>query len=413
MGSLRDAVTSSADFDQIVFNLPPHSTITLTSGEIGINTTLTISGPGADQLTVSGNNSSGVFHITNGSANVSISGLTIANGHSSAVGGIFMDFASTPGILSVTGSIFSGNSGNDSGAIQGSDGNSLTVIGCAFMGNTSTGGTAGIGWSGPATIINSTFNGNLGHGPGAVGLFLGAMTVVNCTIAGNSGSVGGGIFFSNNTSLNLVNTIIAGNTNGDIVPEFDSQTLATNDHNLIGDGSFNPMLSGDPKLGPLQNNGGFTPTMALLAGSTCVDAGDDSVLGPPFSLTTDQRGAGFPRKSGLHVDTGAFEVQQPPGPTFDTCLKDNTTGNLIEWNSTTGQYIFARCSGNFTVTGTGTVAVVNGIRTLTDNKADRRISAGFNTGQLTGNATLYLRVAQGVWQTFRIIDTNPSAGCKC
>jgi hypothetical protein len=48
--------------------------------------------------------------------------------------------------------------------------------------------------------------------------------------------------------------------------------------------------------------------------------------------------------------------------------------------------------------------LVNGIRTLTDFKADRRISAGFNTGPLTGSATIYL-VAQGVWQVFRINGT--------
>jgi hypothetical protein len=52
-------------------------------------------------------------------------------------------------------------------------------------------------------------------------------------------------------------------------------------------------------------------------------------------------------------------------------------------------------------------------RPARNRKPDRKISAGFNTGQLTGNATLYLKVAPGVWQTFRIIDTNPSAVCKC
>jgi len=153
--------------------------------------------------------------------------------------------------------------------------------------------------------------------------------------------------------------------------------------------------------------------MALLAGSPAIDAGDDSVLGSPFSLTTDQRGTGFPRKSGLHVDIGAFEVQQPAGPTLDTCLKDNITGNLLQWNSTTGAYKFTRCSDNFMLSGTGTVSVVNGIRMLTDRKLDRRISAGFNTGQLTGSATVYLNTGPGIWQLFRINDTNPSAVCKC
>ena len=137
------------------------------------------------------------------------------------------------------------------------------------------------------------------------------------------------------------------------------------------------------------------------------DLGDDSVLGAPLFLATDQRGPGFPRKVGLHVDIGAFEVQ------FDTCLRDNSTGILLQWNSTTGAYTFTRCSDGFAVSGTGKASLVNGIKTLTDFKSDRRISAGFNTGQLTGNATVYLQVAAGVWQSFQIVDTNPHAVCAC
>jgi hypothetical protein len=64
----------------------------------------------------------------------------------------------------------------------------------------------------------------------------------------------------------------------------------------------------DPKLGPLASNGGPTKTMALLAGSKAIDAGDNA--GAP---ATDQRGAGFPRKKDGNfdgsaiVDIGAFE----------------------------------------------------------------------------------------------------------
>jgi hypothetical protein len=65
------------------------------------------------------------------------------------------------------------------------------------------------------------------------------------------------------------------------------------------------------------------------------------------------------------------------------------------------------------LTGTGTVGLVNGIRTLKDFKTDRRVSAGFNTGQLTGSATIYLQVVQGVFQVFQIFDTNPNAVCGC
>ena len=53
--------------------------VTLTSGQLVINKSLTIQGPGANLLTVSGNNASRVFSISAGAFNVTLSGLTIAN----------------------------------------------------------------------------------------------------------------------------------------------------------------------------------------------------------------------------------------------------------------------------------------------------------------------------------------------
>src|SRR5437764_3738124 len=68
-------------------------------------------------------------------------------------------------------------------------------------------------------------------------------------------------------------------------------------------------------LGPLQDNGGPTLTYALFKDSPAIDAGDDCVTQAShcgdaqlIQLTTDQRGAGFLRKSGNHVDIGAFEL---------------------------------------------------------------------------------------------------------
>jgi hypothetical protein len=65
------------------------------------------------------------------------------------------------------------------------------------------------------------------------------------------------------------------------------------------------------------------------------------------------------------------------------------------------------------ISGTGVVRTVNGILMVTDSKPDRRVSAGFNTGQRTGSATIYIMIAPGVWQTFRISSTNPNAVCSC
>ena len=69
----------------------------------------------------------------------------------------------------------------------------------------------------------------------------------------------------------------------------------------------------DPQLGALQNNGGPTQTRALQPSSPAVNMGDDTVTSAPTSLTTDQRGAGFPRKMGAHVDIGAFEFDSATG----------------------------------------------------------------------------------------------------
>jgi len=60
----------------------------------------------------------------------------------------------------------------------------------------------------------------------------------------------------------------------------------------------------DPKIGPLQDNGGPTWTHALLPGSPAIDAGDSTLYQVP---TDDQRGV--PRPQGVAVDIGAFEYQ--------------------------------------------------------------------------------------------------------
>ena len=69
-------------------------TITLTSGELLVDKSVTINGPGPDNLTVDGNHASRVFHVSGG-VTATIAGLTITNGqasgfsHSDGGGGIY------------------------------------------------------------------------------------------------------------------------------------------------------------------------------------------------------------------------------------------------------------------------------------------------------------------------------------
>ena len=139
--------------------------------------------------------------------------------------------------------------------------------------------------------------------------------------------------------MTLNNTIVAGDTGGDIT---NSGTL-TGSSNLVGDGSggLTGTITGDPKLGPLAWNGGPTQTMALLAGSPAI--GD----GAAISVTTDQRGFAL---DSPQPDIGAFQYQGPP-PT--ATISGPTTGVV-------------QVEGTFTLTATDpTPADQNGTFTYT------------------------------------------------
>ncbi len=91
-GSLRQALANANDGDTITFAVTDR--IGLTSGELLVNSSITISGPGANNLAVNGNGKSRVFHVASGKT-ATISGLAITNGNSGSNtgGGIYNDHA--------------------------------------------------------------------------------------------------------------------------------------------------------------------------------------------------------------------------------------------------------------------------------------------------------------------------------
>jgi hypothetical protein len=764
-GSLRQAILDACDGNTITFANTVVSPIVLTS-ELAIDKNLTIQGPGAGILTISGNNAVRVFNIGSVSSgiNVTLSGLTISGGNLPATqvaegGGILNN---STGMLTINNATISGNKASGSGTtgfgrgggLLNSSGGTVIISSTTISGNSSSGNSAGeaggiYNSGGAVDITNSTISGNTGQEGGGI-INTGTLSISNSTISGNSSTAsrgggienagtltvinttisgnlarlfGAGIYNAAGSTLNLTNstitgnsglsgvgvlneppvvggpkahpggtvnienTIVAVNTASDSDPDV-SGPFTTLGHNLIGEGDGSSgLVNGangdqvgsmasplDPKLELdqmgkplLANHGGPTLTIALLEGSPAIDTGDDTVTGPPLNLATDQRGTGFPRKLGSHVDIGAFEFSCPtinatvsgggticpsgsssvtvtlsggvapytvtlnnsggtmtgsspltftvkpamtttytvssgtdsdgcpvtgvgsatvtvdsattaavtgggticpggmssvtvtlnggtppysvtlnngggsqtgaspltflvspsttttytvasgmdsigcsvtgsgsatvtvnsapmvtvnpanqtltgggsvtftagasgsptptvqwqvsvnggaftniPGATsttltftptpsqsgnkyravftntcgvamtnaaaltiFDQCLKDDSTGNLFQFNSATGQYIFTRCSDGFNLGGIGTTGLVNGIQTLKDSKSDRRVTAGSNQGSHTGSATIYLMVGQGVWETFRINATRPAAVCSC
>ncbi|OZH54211.1 hypothetical protein AFK68_12370 [Hydrocoleum sp. CS-953] len=184
-----------------------------------------------------------------------------------------------------------------------------TISGNSAYGKNRTDGGGIYSKNGNLTVFNSTisYNSTAGRGADGGGIFSsrGTATITNSTISHNSADrFGGGLYSVGNT--NLSNTIIANSIDGGDA-FLNTTKIDTNVNNLIEDGSYDPFLSGDPGLLPLQNNGGSTQTQGLLSNSIAIDAGDNaSAVGLPF----DQRGPLFDRIVNGTVDIGAYELQQ-------------------------------------------------------------------------------------------------------
>jgi predicted outer membrane repeat protein len=159
----------------------------------------------------------------------------------------------------------------------------------------------------PSILVeNNTFSANRSGMKGGAVYTAASLELLNNTFSDNraddSGGTGGGsLFFTSGSVTTLINNIMANAVAGGECSASGSISN-TGGYNLVEDGSPNclPSLTGDPQLGPLADNGGPNLTMALLAGSPAIDAGDDANC-PEI----DQRGVSRPQ--GAHCDIGAFE----------------------------------------------------------------------------------------------------------
>jgi hypothetical protein len=340
-GSLRAAVLSAngtpgpdfITFDPAVF--ANAQTITLSSGELGITDAVTITGPGAKLLTVSGNNASRVFNlnIPGVGGAVAISGVTIAAGSAAAGAGVLLQ----DDALTLTDCTVVGNAaaGGDGGGIRVQAGGSLTLRGCTLSGNSADRGAAISLSAGGGTLLveNSTISGNAAVSLGGGVYFrgpAGSVTARSSTITANSaGTSGGGVYRSSlgAGSIDLAGSILSGNTGG-AAPDVYSTGPVTANFSAVGSaggftltGADNLPFGADLKLGPLADNGGPTPTHALLPLSPAINAGSN-----PAGLSFDQRGAGFARVIGSAADIGAFEAQfvTPPSKVTGITVNDGT-----------------------------------------------------------------------------------------
>jgi hypothetical protein len=212
-----------------------------------------------------------------------------------------------------------GTSGGEGGGIYSNS--DLTVADSALVNNTSSQFGGGILNVADLTISYSTIAENQAGQWGGGILNNGTLEAVNMTIAdngvGGAGGGGGGLFSSSTaTGTELINTIIALNTDNIGPDDLAGVVSVGSSNNLIGTGGSGGLPSGEgnqvgvanPGLGSLANNGGPTLTFALLPDSPAINAGTDFSLG----ASTDQRGPGFVRTNDGTVDIGAYEHQPSP-----------------------------------------------------------------------------------------------------
>jgi predicted outer membrane repeat protein len=304
--------------------------------------------------------------VDNESADLTISDAVITGGYTTDIGG---GIYSREGSLTIDHSTVSGNyagsgagvaalsgdvtirdstfSGNDThegdvgydeygGGLWAGAGATVTVDRSTFVDNTAGYGGAIYAKNGSAnvTIENATITGNhatTGDGGGLWGAGNRSLTVTGSTVTGNDAMAYGGGLAVFGTGADFVeNSIVSGNTatdhpsSADLIGSYEDQLNTSfsligvpNSYYLYDGVPASNQYGANPKLGPLQQNGGPTRTRAPLCGSPVIDKGK------AFSLDEDQRGldrpvglAGYPDSTAVGADgadIGAVELQTSPG----------------------------------------------------------------------------------------------------
>jgi len=190
--------------DTIEFAAGLEGSIVLTDGELLVTEDVTISGPGADLLTIDAQGNSGVFSISGAAA--SISDLTITGGIRSFGAGVYVNYADAR----LSDCVISGNYANSlGGGIEVFYGD-LVVERCEITSNSTSGSGGGIAvTTGNATVMDSTISGNEAVSGGGIWL---PSRSSGPSPEGASMPRAGGRGGYGNSSLMVVDSLITGNS---------------------------------------------------------------------------------------------------------------------------------------------------------------------------------------------------------
>jgi hypothetical protein len=349
-GSLRQALADANDGDTIDFAVT--GTIGLTSGELLVNKSITVSGPGAETFAVNGNAKSRVFHIGSGKT-VSISGLTITSGYTTGYGGGIRNEHASLTLNSCTISNNSSSS-NAGGAIYNDAenmGHATLVINDCLVANNSGGGIYNDGVkAGTATLeitdsmLANNYSGNAIYNRGFDCIFCGNGTatvqISNSSVTGNSpaaaifsagqqccyptilldsstvnGNSGTAVYNTILSSLVVSNSTISGNSDGGIY----------NDAGSNGSDISNSTMNNNGV--EIRNYGGPLATVENTifevgpGGHSIVSDGSSTVQSFGYNLSSDDGGGYLTGPSDqINTDPLLGPLQDNGGPTFTHAL---------------------------------------------------------------------------------------------
>ena len=408
-GSLRQAIldaNAAAGADTIVFsslfNSPQTITLALTLViDSADNTALTITGPGANLLTVSGNNTVRVLDVRD-SETITISGMTMTqgnslNGTSPGLGGaIYIGNATA----TLNGVVVSGNSATSGGGgIYLNSNNSITITNSTITNNT----TNNVGGGIRATAPNSA----------PVGLTITNTTVSNNTVVGGGNSFGGGIH-NDAKPMNMDNCLVTGNTvafEGGGIYISTSQTQTITNSVISNNSTTGVNASGNGSGGGIyrQNtNAPMTITNTLITGNRATHHGGGifdsegtglNIIGSTISNNTANTDGGTSNFNGGHGG-GIFLRRESTGSVAtitNSTISGNNVLGLGECCAGSGGGIYtsnpinitnSTVSGN-TATGSGggiafnTLTNINRVHNITNSTiANNTVTTGGSGGGL-------------------------------
>ena len=314
--TLREAVNLSQPGQTSSISLRP-GVYRLSQGPLVLRDVLIIGaglsggqGAGARTTIIDGRGSR-VFEVPAGASSI-VAGVTITGGSATTGGGAFV---AAQGILNLFNTIVEGNTAGARGGGIHNQG-TLAVQNSTVVGNRVNDGVGGgiaSDLDSSLQVLSSTISGNSATAAGGGLYSSGSSIIAGSTIAGNNASSGGAIFHEPTAPADVAlwNTIVARGASGDAcggaVVEPGSTNVVSNlsDDASCAFGAGQGVMSVDPLLGPVANNGGPTDTRALRQGSPAIDGGNAQFCGV---TGTDQRRAPFVG----NCDIGAFEFNGVP-----------------------------------------------------------------------------------------------------